>query len=136
MGKDEMICQKLGHGLRFAGRTDLTPEECAHLESCESCMDAMLGGMLESKPAVAVPSNFAPRVASAVPQDGAALWRPRFPGLTTALVVAAAMLLFAGAFAVVHPPHLAPNWLGIVLESATALEAGGLALWLAKEVCT
>jgi hypothetical protein len=134
--EDEMICQKLRHGSPGDGGMELTPEERAHLEACESCMDVVLGRVLEGKPYATVPSDFAARVVAAMPQDRAASWHPRFPGLTTALLLVAVLLVFAGAFAVVHPPHFAPNWLGTLLMAAPALEAGGLALWLAKEICT
>jgi hypothetical protein len=134
--EDEMICQKLRHSTRGDGGMELTPDEYVHLEACENCMDLVLNKALEGKPYATVPGDFAARVMASVPQDRAAYWQPRFPGLTIALVLATALLTFTGTFAAVHPPHFAPIWFGSMLVAATALEAGGLALWLTREFCT
>lgn len=126
MGDDGMNCEALERALH-EGRK-LTAAELAHVEGCDECMDVWLTLALEAKPEVAIPENFASRVAASVPphrEKRAALRVPRHWGLITAMAVITVLMAvgFVGS-----PP--ANTWAGLVFVSVVAAEIAGLALWL------
>jgi len=126
MRDDSMNCEALERALH-EGRK-LTNEQLAHVENCDECMDVWLTLALEAKPEVAVPADFAVRVAASVPphrEKRAALRVPRHWGLISAMAVIT--VLMAAGF-VGSPP--ANTWVGVVFVSVVATEIAGLALWL------
>lgn len=126
MRDDGMNCEALERALH-EGRK-LTASELAHVENCDQCMDVWLTMALEVKPEVAVPADFAARVASSVPhrqEKHASVRMSRHWGLITAMGVITVLMAvgFAGS-----PP--ANTWVGLVFVSVVATEIAGLALWL------
>jgi CHASE2 domain-containing sensor protein len=127
MRDNDVICEALQRALNE--ERELTAEECAHLEECETCLDASLTAMLNAKPAVEIPAEFAARVVAAVPAKSAARTRwPRHAGLITAMAVVAVLL--AVCFAAPKPAN---NWIGIFFMLLVATEVAGIALWLAPK---
>jgi len=126
MRDDGMNCEALERALH-EGRK-LTKEQLAHVENCDECMDVWLTLALEAKPEVAVPADFAARVAASVAprrEKRKALRVPRHWGLISAMAVITVLMAvgFAGS-----PP--ANTWVGVVFVSVVATEIAGLALWL------
>ena len=126
MRDDGLNCEALERVLH-EGRK-LTAVELAHVENCDECMDVWLTLALEAKPEVAIPENFASRVAACLParqEKRAALRMPRHWGLITAMAVITVLMAvgFVGS-----PP--ANTWVGVVFVSVVATEIAGLALWL------
>jgi predicted anti-sigma-YlaC factor YlaD len=126
MGDDGMNCEALERALHEGRR--LTAHELAHVEDCDECMDVWLTLALEAKPEVAVPADFAARVAASVPPrrvKRVALRVPRHWGLITAMAVVTVVLVvgFPG-------PKPANSWVGLVFVMVVASEIAGLALWL------
>ena len=126
MRDDGISCEALERALH-EGRK-LTQEELAHVESCDECMDVWLTLALEAKPEVAIPENFAARVAAGLPRrqaKRAVLRGNRNWGLVTAMAVVTVLMAvgFAG-------PPPANSWVGLVFISVVATEIAGLALWL------
>jgi hypothetical protein len=120
-------CEALQRTLR--GERELTAEESAHLEECDVCLDVSLTVMLDIKPEVEIPRDFAARVAASLPAKTAARTRwPRHAGLITAMAVVTVLLVvcFAGA-------KPADNWIGLVFMLLVATEVAGIALWLAPK---
>lgn len=127
MGEDKLICMKLRSAWPV-GEMALSPEQSEHLRGCEDCMGMLLDRQLDSKPVVKVPEDFAARV-SAMAVKRPLVWRPRFRGLTTSLVLSGLVLLAGAAAVTVHPLNFSVSWLGLALEATLALEAAGLVLW-------
>ena len=126
MRYDGVNCEGLQRAMRDVRK--LTTKESAHLDECDACMDVWLTVALEAKPDVAVPADFAARVAAGLPprQEKRALLRGyRHWGFITAMAVVTVLLTvgFAG-------PSPANSWVGIVFLSIVATEIAGLALWL------
>jgi len=120
-------CEALQRTLR--GERALTAEEFAHLEECDVCLDVSLTVMLDIKPEVEIPRDFAARVVASLPAKTAARSRsPRHAGLITAMAAIAILLVvcFAGA-------KPADNWTGLVFMLLVATEVAGIALWLAPK---
>ena len=120
-------CEALQRTLR--GERELTAEEFAHLEECDACLDVSLTVMLDIKPEVEIPRDFAARVVASLPAKTAARSRsPRHAGLITAMAAIAILLVvcFAGA-------KPADNWTGLVFMLLVATEVAGIALWLAPK---
>jgi len=120
-------CEALQRTLR--GERELTAEEFAHLEECDVCLDGSLTVMLDIKPEVEIPRDFAARVVASLPAKTAARSRsPRHAGLITAMAAIAILLVvcFAGA-------KPADNWTGLVFMLLVATEVAGIALWLAPK---
>jgi hypothetical protein len=120
-------CEALQRTLR--GERELTAEEFAHLEECDVCLDVSLTVMLDIKPEVEIPRDFAARVVASLPAKTAARSRsPRHAGLITAMAAIAILLVvcFAGA-------KPADNWTGLVFMLLVATEVAGIALWLAPK---
>jgi hypothetical protein len=119
-------CEDLQKTLR-EGR-GLTNEQSAHIEECEACMEAWLTLALDAKPEVAIPPDFAARVAAELPsrpQKRQAMRTPRHLGLAIAMAMATVLLVvcFSG-------PERANSWVGLVFVMLVATEVAGLALWL------
>ena len=126
MRDNNMNCEALQLALNEV--RELTAEEAEHLEACDTCLDASLTAMLNAKPEVEIPREFAARVVAGLPAKSAVrAWWPRHAGLMTAMVVVAALLVvsFAG-------PKPA-NWIGLVFMLLVATEVAGIALWLAPK---
>lgn len=120
-------CEALQRTLR--GERELTAEDSAHLEECDVCLDVSLTVMLDIKPEVEIPRDFAARVVASLPAKTAARSRsPRHAGLITAMAAIAILLVvcFAGA-------KPADNWTGLVFMLLVATEVAGIALWLAPK---
>jgi hypothetical protein len=125
MRDDRVNCENLQRAMR-EGR-ELTQAELAHINECDACadasMDAWLTAALDRKPEVAIPVDFAARVAAGLP--------PRPPRHETARSVICAMvvalvvlvLCFAGR-------NPASSWVGVVFVMLVASEIAGFALWL------
>ena len=132
MRDDGVNCEALRralHGDRgLRGGGELTQTELAHVEECDDCMDVWLTLALEAKPEVAIPDNFAARIAAGLParQAKRAMVRGnQHWGLVTAMAVVTVLMAvgFGGS-----PP--ANTWVGLVFVSVVATEIAGLALWL------
>ncbi len=136
MREDRMSCQLLQSKLSVDRLSYLTPEELEHLEGCGDCTALLLDEQLQRKPAPHVPDNFAARVTAVAIQQRPTAWRPRRTGLTAALVLSATLLAIGMVGITVHPPHFTEAWFEFALQAATAIEAAGLTLWVAKEFCT
>jgi hypothetical protein len=126
MRDDGISCEALERALH-EGRK-LTTLELAHVEGCDECMDVWLTLALEAKPEVAIPENFAARVAAGLPvrqPTRTVLRGNRHWGLVTAMAVVTVLMAvgYAGS-----PP--ATSWVGLVFMSVVATEIAGLALWL------
>ena len=127
MGEDKLICMKLRSAWP-AGELALSPEQSEHLRGCDDCMSVLLDRQLDSKPRVNVPEDFAARV-SAMAVKRPLVWRPKFHGLTTAMVLSSVLLLVGAAAVSAHPLQFSISWMGLALEATLALEAAGLVLW-------
>ncbi len=126
MHDDSMSCEALERALH-EGRK-LTARKLAHVENCDECMDVWLTLALEAKPEVAIPENFASRVAVGLPprQAKRAMVRgSQHWGLVTAMAVVTVVLMvgFPG-------PKPLNSWVGLVFVMVVASEIAGLALWL------
>lgn len=114
----------------------LTAAESAHVETCDSCLEAWLDSTvtqaLDARPEVSIPADFAARIVSNLPEKPIATPRlvPRMHhwGLITAtLLIAVGMI----AMAVTHPVSI-NSWTGIVFLSLVVTEVSGIALWLGR----
>ncbi len=90
-------------------------------------MDARLTRALERKPAVAVPSEFAARVAAQVPARASVAVRVPHYGLLAARIGVAVLLVALVAMAMRTTGH---SVLGVALEWVLCAELAGLAGWL------
>jgi hypothetical protein len=136
MREDRMSCRLLQSKLSVEGSSYLTAEELEHLESCEVCAAVLLDEQLQRKPVPVVPGDFAARVTTAAMQQRQTAWHPRRTGLTAALVLSVTLLATGVVTTAVHPPHFTVAWFEFALQAATAIEAAGLTLWVAKEFYT
>jgi hypothetical protein len=133
MRDDSMICEALQRTLRES--RGLTSEQVAHIDECDACMDAWLTGVLDQKPKVMIPEDFAARVSTALPvrpPQRAIKRRPRW-GLAAAVMVVTLLLVvwFAGptpANSFANAP--AHSWIGLVFLFLVTGEITALALWL------
>ena len=119
-------CEELQRAV-LEGR-GLTREQSDHIETCDACMDAALTAMLDAKPEVGIPADFAARAVAGLPEcpekrSAARTQRPW--GVISAMAVALVLMVvcFAGS-----PP--ANSWVGLVFVMLVASEIAGLALWL------
>ena len=123
---DSVNCEELQRALR--GERELTAQEAGHLEACDACLDVRLTRALDAKPEVAIPADFAARVAAGVParsEERVSARVPRPWGLATAMAVVTVLLMVS--FAGQQPAN---NWAGTVFLFLVASEIAGLALWL------
>lgn len=125
---DEISCDAVRQGLARA-RT-LTAAELAHVEVCESCLDAWLDATvtqsLDAKPEVWIPADFAARVVERLPDKRSAVRRTPHWGLITAVLLVAAGLI---ATAVADPSGVNTR-MGMILMTLVVTEIAGIALWL------
>jgi len=126
MRDDGMNCEAIQRAIR-EGRVQ-TKAESAHVDECETCMDAWLTVALDAKPEVAIPADFAARVAAmapARPEKRETVRTPRHWGMISAMAIVTVILMvcFAG-------PKPANSWVGLVLVMLVTAEVAGLALWL------
>ena len=133
MRDDGVNCEVVQRAMRE--EHELTKAESAHLEECDECMDKWLTLALDAKPEVAIPVDFAARVAAGLPvrQPKRAMLRSnRHWGLITALAILTVLMVvcFAGP-APANPP--ANSWIGPVFLFLVTTEIVGLALWLAPK---
>jgi hypothetical protein len=129
MHDDSVNCERLQRTVR-SGRDgrELTKEQSAHLDECDACMDAWLTVVLDKKPEVAIPADFAARVTAMAPvrQENRVRARaPRHWGVISAMAVVTVLLVvcFAGS-------HPANSWIGLTFMLVVVSEIAGLALWL------
>lgn len=116
----------------------LTAAERAHVEVCETCLEALVCHGLESKPEVKIPVDFAARVAAVLPQKRGGERQLRGQehtefrthgrqwGLMTAIALVAVGLM-AMPFA---EPTVLNTPMGLVFIGIAASEVAGIALWL------
>ncbi|MGC2161726.1 MAG: hypothetical protein WA634_07460 [Silvibacterium sp.] len=125
-------CDELRPALKH-GRA-LTAAQQAHMDGCENCLEAWLDATvtqaLDAKPEVAIPADFAARVAAGLKVSGtekrvAAQRSPHWGLLTASLLVAAGMIAVA-----VADPNSAHTRMGIVFMALVVTEIAGIALWL------
>jgi hypothetical protein len=112
--------------------------ESAHVEHCDVCLqlwlDATVTQVLDAKPAVKVPADFAARVAAHLPEKrstpagarGSMSGRGRHWGLITATVLVACGLI---GTAIADPAGLTTR-MGVIFLLLAASEIAGIALWL------
>jgi hypothetical protein len=133
MGEDKLMCLKLRSAWPSGEVLDLSWEQSEHLRECKDCMSVLLDRQLDSKPLVKVPEDFAARVTAMAAKQKPMVWRPKFRGLTTSLVLSSVVLLAGAAAVSAWPLHFSISWLGLALEATVVLEAAGLVLWTFKE---
>jgi hypothetical protein len=133
MGEDKLICLKVRSAWPAGAAMELSSEQSEHLRVCEDCMNVVLDRQLDTRPLVKVPKDFAARVSNIAAHQTRMVWRPKFHGLTTSLVLSSVALLAGAAAVSAHPLHFSIGWLGLVLEATVVLEAAGLVLWTFKE---
>jgi hypothetical protein len=126
MHDDSVNCEALQRGIRE--RRELKANEVVHLDHCDACMDAWLTVALDEKPEVAIPADFAARIAAVAParqEKPVRAQRPRHLGLITAVAIVTVLLVvcFAGS-------HPANSWIGLTFMLVVVSEIAGLALWL------
>jgi hypothetical protein len=130
MRDDSVNCGALQRALR-EGR-EVTRDQFAHVDGCDACMDVWLTTALEDKPEVAIPADFAERVAAGLPAlspPRAFGRKPRHWGLAAA--VAMVTVLLAVCFTGSAPANLPVNsWIGPVFLFLVTAEIAALALWL------
>jgi len=119
-------CEELQRAV-LEGR-GLTREQSDHIETCDACMDAVLTAMLDTKPDVEIPVDFAARFVAGLPERPEKQSAPRTQrpwGVISAMAVVLAVMVvcFAGSPA-------ANSWVGLVFVMLIATEIAGLALWL------
>jgi len=133
-GTDGMNCDSMQSAMK-QGRT-LTVAELAHVESCDACLEAWLDAtvtqVLDAKPEVRIPQDFAARVASGLPEKQVVQaqrerGREQHWGLATAVVLVALGLLAA----VVADPRMMTTDIGVIAMTIVAAEIAGIGLWLA-----
>ena len=132
---DMVNCEQVRSAM--AQERALSPAESAHVEGCETCMEAWLDiavtQALDDKPEVRVPADFAARVAAGLPEQraarelqGSARMYERHWGLITAVLLVAIGLV---AMAVADPKGFNTQ-LGLVFIAIIVSEIAGIALWL------
>ncbi len=126
MSRDTVNCEALQRAL-FEQQRELTADEAAHLSACEECMDVLLTVSLEEKPEIAVPADFAARVAAGLPPKPVKSHAPRHAGLIAAMVFVFVLLVVC--FANAKPTD---GWIQLVFVVLVATEIAGLALWLGR----
>ncbi len=143
MGSGEVkVTECEGVRRRLLERGELTAAEAAHAKRCAVCADAVMEteieAVLERKPEVAVPADFAARVSVQARGEkrGARRWaqqkvahgRWRHGGRNIAVVV----LLAVPVVVTMHDPQwwTATGTLQRMLLPALAGEVAGIALWL------
>lgn len=126
MSRDTVNCEALQRAL-FEQQRELTADEAAHLLACEECMDVLLTVSLEQKPEIAIPADFAARVAASLPPKPVKAHAPRHAGLIAAMVFVFVLLVVC--FANGKP---ADGWIQLVFMALVATEIAGLALWLGR----
>jgi len=125
--RDDGNCEVMQRAMREGRR--LAKHERAHVDDCQACMDAWLTTLLEEKPQVAIPEDFAARVAAMAParqrkKREAAPGRKPW-GLAAAIAIVSVLLAvwFSG-------PAPANSSIGVVFVMLVASEITALALWL------
>jgi hypothetical protein len=130
MRDDSVNCNVLQQMLRE--RRELTKTQAAHLRECEGCMDAWLTAALDQKPEVAIPSDFAARVAAIAParqENREAAKASRHWGVISAMAVVTVLLVIC--FESPGPANSTPSsWIGPLFLFLVTAEIAGLALWL------
>lgn len=124
-------CEEFRQHLQAGG--ELTGAEALHSESCESCgdlaADALLTALLEEKPQMAAPPEFARKLALGLPQRRP-LWRERHRHLGLSAAVALLLVLLV-AFTVADPRWLSFRGpISLVVASVLLAEVAGIAVWL------
>lgn len=130
MRNDDVSCEALQNTLR-EGR-ELTGMDSAHLDECDTCMDAWLTLALDAKPEVPIPVNFAARVAAMArefPVKRKTTHSPRHWGVISAMAVVTVLLVvcFEGPGSAYSTTN---SWIGPAFLSLVTAEIAGLALWL------
>lgn len=133
-------CEAVWQALRK--RRALTPAEAAHAETCPVCADAVMEteieAALESKAEVAVPAEFAARVALLAREEKSVRrWvrnglRKKLPRRHAGLDAAVGLLLVLLAVVTMSDPHwlMATGAARMTLLLVLAGELAGIALWL------
>lgn len=129
---DAITCVELGRKLEQ--RRALTAAESAHVESCDTCLEAWLDATvvqaLDAKPEVRVPADFAARVTSQLPAKRSAVRGARRLerqwGLTTAILLVAVGLVAAA----LADPSGFNSRMGLVFLALVVSEIAGIGLWL------
>lgn len=133
MCEDKVTCESVQRVLGEHSMPELTLAQDEHLAACEDCAERMVTRLLQQKPEIAVPAEFAIRVRSRLP--GRTLpardRRTRSYGFATAI---AALMLLALAWSVVAyvDPQGLPlsGRLSLILGYVVTFEIGAIALWL------
>jgi hypothetical protein len=134
MCEDKMICERVQRAMRTDSIPEFTDAENEHLAACGTCTELLLTHLLQQKLEIAVPTEWAARVASRLTAEikTARAHRP-IPayGFTTAVAVLMVMSLAWSVFAYVDPQWWTlQGGLSLVLEGIVTFEIGIIALWL------
>jgi hypothetical protein len=127
---DTVMCEEVESAI--AQGRGLSLAESAHVEGCETCLEAWLDATvvaaLNAKPEARIPADFAARVAARLPQRGASrrAMEGRHWGLATAVLLVAVGLVVA---AVSDPAGLNTR-MGMVFIAVVVSEIAGIGLWL------
>ncbi len=134
MCEDKVTCNIIQRAMVEDSIPELTSAENEHLAACEVCTEMLLTRLLQQKPKVVIPAEFAARVRSRLPAEHkVASARRLIPayGFITAVAVLTVMALVWCVFAYVDPQWWTlQGTLPLVLEYIVTFEIGGIALWL------
>lgn len=138
----DVDCRELQRKLKDGGVAvfALTETETHHMNACEACMLVLLDSALGEKPAVRIPDDFARRVSALAPVPiDSSMQAPAWGAIrqTSASRLAGIcgfiLLLIALAVLLLVPGRDLPAKGSVLLtfETLIAIEAAGLAWWLA-----
>ncbi len=134
MFKNNVTCEGIRRAMYENPMPDFTSAEDQHLAACNACTELLLTRMLDQKPQVVVPAEFAARVRSQLARENVtAKTLRRIPayGFTTAIAVLLVLAIAWTVFAYVDPQWWTiRGTLSLLVESVVTLEIGGIALWL------
>jgi hypothetical protein len=113
----------------------LTEAETRHMDGCEACMRVLVESALSEKPAVVIPEDFARRVSALAPVPTESMRRALRQTRASRLAAIFSLILVLAALAVlllVPGRDLPVNGsMLLTFETLMAIEAAGLAWWLA-----
>jgi hypothetical protein len=136
MREDSLNCDQMRQLLQRTSFADLTPAQQEHLAGCDQCMELLVSEALEAKPQIAIPENFAARVAAGLPpppNPRRSRLRPQY-GRVVAFASLGILVAGMASIAVVSPQWLVANraiWL--LIETLTLAETGAIAYWLGRQ---
>ncbi len=133
MCEDKMICESVQRAMYSNLIAELTYAENEHLAACGTCADLLVIHLLQRKPEIPVPEEWAVSVAlqAAETKTGRAHRPTPAYGFATAVAVLMVMALGWSVLAYVDPQRwVLESGLSRVLAGIVTFEIGVIALWL------